>query len=440
MSCNSCDNTNPKSFQTTYQYSSICSSQNPCNITNPIDSACVIYGSSALGTIGIATGDSVEVSLQKVDNYLAATTPNGFPTYNYSCLANSVSINTQQQFVETISDKVCTIDTNVNTLLDTTFPAYQATINTQVAAISNPAITCSIANVTTSDNLQSILNKYCTTFSSLNNKIDISGVTWATCFDNTSIPQSIADGFSLVEQQLCTIKTQGVDVNLPTFDNTTSCLDTPSTTDSLVDTVNKIKIKLCETTTSFDATQIIFGCVTQPSVLSLTNIIKNTVSKVTQNTQGTITQVVGGTLSNVDNNNLCAGKVLTITGGGTSTDRFVAASSADTTPGTLADKLEQGAGIDFNFTSDNKVQIISEGTVKASTTDQNLATLSEKLTYDSAAPIIVSGSVQGTTVQSVLLSTSVNEAVLIPLILNAIQNNSTFKTQFCSLVASCTTP
>src|SRR5882724_5037872 len=122
---------------------------NTCQSTNPcfLDAGCVVYTGAALTCSGIATNDSLDTILQKISPLLCAATGD-YSSYNTYCLA---PISTQQQFVESISNFVCTLNSSFVVFTETTFPAYQASVAASFSAINNPTITCASAGVISSD-------------------------------------------------------------------------------------------------------------------------------------------------------------------------------------------------------------------------------------------------------------------------------------------------
>src|ERR1041385_932057 len=181
-----------------------------------------------------------------MDPLLCAATGD-YSTYNTYCLA---PINTQQEFVESISNFVCTLRDDLNTFTETTFPAYQATVTAALAAITSPVITCSSTSVTNTDTLVQVLTKYCTKFGAIDTALSLSTVTWNSCYTVSPTPTTIAAGFNVLIGQICTLKTAvEAAAVLPIFNNTGTCLPSPGASDTLTSTINKIITRLCQTGT-----------------------------------------------------------------------------------------------------------------------------------------------------------------------------------------------
>jgi len=438
MACNNCSDT-PKSFSTGYYKGSHCE---PKGTGDAHDSACIAYLGPILDCVGGATGDSVEVVLQKINAAICNNSSNGYSTYDYKCLTEGGQpINTQGEFVSVISEKVCETSSSLATFLGTTFPEYQTQVTTEISQATSPTVNCTAANVTTNDNLSTILTKYCSTISTLKDSVDLSGVKWDNCLATSAKPVTVKDAFTLVEQQLCTIKNSGSSGALPVFNNIGSCLPAPLTSnDTLYDTVEKIKTRLCQTPI-FSTTGLNFGCVTAPSPVTLNGVISNILTEVNNNKKNTIKAVDGGTIAPIDPNNPCLGSKLTITGGGATSDRLVAASDTDNVPGTLATKLGEGDGITIDTITDpSKAVISSDGKVLASDTDSTRGNLVDKITTDSTAPIILStnliGSVDDKQVQ---LTAALNNDIFLEAMFSLIEASPTYRTRFCSLVSDCAT-
>src|SRR5258708_1798727 len=84
----------------------------PSNCTSlpscALNANCVIYSGPNLQCSGIVTNDALDIILQKIDPLLCSASGD-YSGYNTYCLA---PITTQKQFVESISNYVCTLNTN----------------------------------------------------------------------------------------------------------------------------------------------------------------------------------------------------------------------------------------------------------------------------------------------------------------------------------------
>jgi len=419
-----------------------CTSTTPC----ALDAACVIYTGPALECSGIETNDDLQTILQKIDPLLCASTGD-YSQYNTFCLA---PISTQQEFVESISAFVCDLRDEFDTFVDTTFPAYQTTIDGRLDALEVPGITCATASVTSGMTLQQVLNAYCTKFGAIDALLDVSAADWSSCYVVSPAPDTPEEGFNILIDQICLLKT-AVDAGavLPTFNNIGSCLPAPLTaSDTLVDTVNKIKTRLCQTGT-LDTTTLTWGCVTQPSgAQNLQDTLQNILTRVTAIAQALPTQWSGDfTISNVSNGNLCLGKNVELAPL-VNADRLFAVTASDMSPGVFQDKVVPGTNITFDFlTIPDSVIINSTG--GSGTGDHKVAVDGTDGSPDYLGAKITAGGVTNgiqvipsvdTTNEVVVLNVGVNAVTLFQSLIDALQTDTGLYQAFCSAVAGCPSP
>jgi hypothetical protein len=420
-----------------------CQDQTACYL----DAGCVYYTGPALSCADIATNDALDVILQKIDPLLCAATGD-YSTYNTYCLA---PITTQKEFVESISDFVCTLRNDYDTFTGTTYVADQATIDGRLDDLEVPGITCVSASVTSTDTLVQVLNKYCTKFGTIDTLLNVSGANWSQCYTVSPAPTTPTEGFDILIDQVCLLKAtvESGAAALPTFNNTGSCLPAPLTTaDTLVDTVNKIKTRLCQTGT-LDTTTLSWGCVTAPSGgQNLQDSLQNILTRITAIAQSLPTSWSSDfTLGNVDNTNLCLGRTVTLSTP-LNADRFVAATTSDLSPGVLEDKLVPGTNISLDYISSPGFVVINS-TGGTGTDDHKVGSDSTDPSPDFLNIKILAGSLNnGVQVQPVLdtvnhvlrLNVSVDPGTLMQAILDEILDNSTLYANFCAVVAGCPSP
>ena len=329
MPCPNCNNDIPSqvyALQTTYP--------NKCLINECggalLSSKCVYYAGPNLPCSGVNANDSLELALQKIDTQICEVIGN-YASYNTFCL---VPITTQEEFVETISEYVCTTRTDLDEFTGTTFPNYETEVDERFVAIEQPEITCSFAGVTSFDAVQTVLTKYCTAFSTINTAISLSGVNWSQCFTVTPAPTTISQAFSTVIDLICQVNS-GAN-SLPTFNNVGSCLPTPGASDTLVDTIEKIKTRLCQTGT-FDASSLTWGCSTAQTDLQST--IQLLLTGLTDWKQNKPTYSEDFVVTQVDEEDPCQGVLISLATPIENNDRLVATSVTDDTPGTLTTKI-----------------------------------------------------------------------------------------------------
>lgn len=423
---------------------SLWSPSNNCGCPDTND--CNKYNGPDLPCSGIETGDTYQDALAKLDQAVCTATGD-YSTYNTFCLA---PITTAQQFVEGISEFVCTLKDDFDTFTTTTFTDYQAVLDARFEAIETPAITCASAGITSGDDLAAIYTKYCTKFTEIDDAIDISSVTWDNCFSVVDTPTTIGAGFQLLADQICNLESlldlSGGD--LPVFNNSTSCLPSPGSADSLVDTVNKIKSRLCESPT-FDINALTWACVSKPSstttdLQSAFQAILDKLDSISQN----MPTFDGGDfdVSNVDDGDLCLGKSIALAVP-SDQDKFVAINGSDGTPGYLANKLTAGTNITLDIISSPGEMIINstggsstDDKVKSYSGDPSSGYLDAKIVGGvSNAGVSVTTSTD-TINNQIKVNVSVNVATLITSIISTIETDDDVKNAWCNLIATCPSP
>lgn len=441
MSCIDCSSGQPSQvYSLQYKYNSSCNS----NCCTPLtDSKCISYKGVPLACSGIDTDDTIEEAIQKIDA-LVCQTSGDYSTYNTNCLTG---ITTQAEFVDDVTSYICTLNTTVDTFISTTFPAYQTTVTNSIASSLAPAITCSSASVTSADSTSTVLSKYCTKFTDIDSKLDISNVIWNTCFSVGSSPASIAEGFSLLSNQICQVKTSSSSVTLPTFNNVGSCLSITGAADTLVDTVNALRVRTCLSPV-FDINSLTWGCITKPSSVS-TNLqaaFQSVLTKIDSLSQGRSAVYSSDfVVTNVDDSNLCLGKNIALATP-LNLDRYVASNSSDSTPGTLIDKLQGGTNVTLDDTTTpgkvivNVSGMASDGKVYANSVDDTLGFLDEKIEGSTGDDINISASYDATNKQVKIFGSLVNKSDFILSLFDVIKNDPDIYEAFCALKDGCPSP
>jgi len=334
----------------------------PCASTdcggNEISAACVIYNGPNLECSSVETLDNLEIALQKIDEQICAIIGD-YSTYNMHCLPDwwEAAITTQEDFVDAITDYVCTLNDLVDTFINTTYAANQIILDDRLVALEVPGITCASASVVDTDTLNQILTKYCTKFASLTTAISIASVTWNSCLTVVSTPTTIADGFQLLADQICIlyglVNEGGI---LPTFDNYSSCIGGTSD-DTLVETIELIKTRLCLTPT-FDNDNLSSTCFDVPTdSTDLETLIQTMLDGLDSLQQNYV--IFDGSdfvVTATDAGDPCAGITVSLATP-INQDRFVASNASDTSPGTLVSKLTSGGSISFDDSSNTDVSL-----------------------------------------------------------------------------------
>lgn len=367
MPCLDCNSTTPLALSTQYFHNEDCF---PCS--NSSSGCDCTYTGSTLPCSGIVSGDSLTTILEKLDPILCSAAGD-YSSYQYNCIT---PVNTEAEFVDSITDYVCTLNSTLTTFTGTTFPAYQSTVNSRFGALEVPAITCATASVTNTDTLQTVLNKYCTKLTSLTSAISLSGITWNNCYTVVSTPTTIANAFTEVLSQICQTKAL-VSSSLPTFNNTSNCL-AGGATDSLVTTIGLITSQLCSTATYNGS--VTSDCLTLPGTLE--GDIQEIVDKIDELSKEKLTFSGDFVVTATNVSNPCAGKTLSLATP-INQDRLVASNNSDTSPGTLINKLLAGTNVSLDdITTPGKVIINSSGDdhkVLADSTDDTPNYLFNKL-------------------------------------------------------------
>lgn len=417
------------------QYPQPCDCCTDPDCPNPISAKCVYYNGPALPCSGITTGEDLETALQNIEEQICSVIGD-YSTYNTYCLA---PINTQQEFVEAISQGYCSLKDDFDFFVNTTFVNYQTSVTNQFNAIINPAITCATAGVTNVDTLTTVLNKYCTKMTSLTTYVDISGVTW-DCLVPGPITK-LEDGFNALVSAICSLSSAGT--VLPTFNNIGSCLPSPGAADSLVDTIDKIKTRLCQTPT-FDINALTWGCTPKPSTTT-TNLqaaFQSVLDGVNDYKQNKLSFSPDFTLTPTNPLDPCAGQTLNLTVPVIGSDRFVASDPGDASPATLIQKLAAGPNITLDIvTNPGQVTITSLADtykVKADATDLNPDYLIDKIT---GVTNVVDGIAITDTYdagsENVLLTPTIDWTTFINKMFDVISVDAALYARFCELACAC---
>lgn len=449
MPCNSSNSnpTNISGIQLFYQTANQCSTAtNSCTT----DIRTMSYNGPVLPCSNIATGTNMEDVLIAFDTKLCAVTGN-YATYNKACLDDGGAITTEQQFVEQISSFVCNLRSDYDTFVGVTFEAYKTSVTANFSAINNPNLTsCVAVGIVPTDSLTQVLNKLHTAICDIHSThLSFSSVNWSQCF-TSSVPSSLPEALDILIDQICLVKTEvaGAGGALPTFNNTSSCLETPTATDSLVDTVTKIRTRLCQTPT-FDINNLTWACVTKPSntatdLQGAFQAILNKLSTISQNLPVFSSDFQ---VAPVNASDPCLGKSISLSPGGGVTDRYVAVSGLDTSPGTLVQKLQAGTGITLDTTTTPGQMIINSSggsgndeKVKTSSSSASAGYLVDKIVAQSNSFGIVPSISNDTVADTLVISNVINLGILADQLLEYIKGDTALMAKFCELKNECPSP
>lgn len=397
------------------------------------DSSCSIYTGARLFCIGVDPNNSVELILQKLDEKICSMDAGDWSGFNYHCLTDDVTITSASEFVNQMTLQFCNLQTSYTTFTGTTYVSDKANLQAQITSILSPGLTlCAGSGVTSSDTYTSILtklaNNYCTLAS-----VDYTTANWRQCFTVPTLPTTVIQGFNTVLDQICQVKASITTPVLPTFNNQGSCLATPGTNDTLVDTINKIKDRLCQGVV-YDINSTNWSCISQPA--DFQGVINSLVEEV----QTLISNDV------VFDNNVfavttdgCNGRTVTLQEDFAGTDRLVASDSADTTPGTLADKLAAGSNITLsNVAVAGKIQInatVVNDQVKTNPSDTS-GYLTDKVTGDSTNGVTIAKTVAVDN-SHIILTPSLDFSYINTQWFDAVENDPDLYARFCTLICGC---
>lgn len=441
MSCNS-NNTTPNTLSIQYFTSPTCfDCGNDCG-GQVYNSKCIIYTGPNLGCSGVNTNDSLETAIQKIDEQICSIIGD-YSSYNMNCLPTywGEAITTQADFVDAITSYACDIQTQLTEFIDETFDSYETTTGARLTSLEVPGITCSFAGAVNTDTLVQVLNKYCTAFTTLNNKFNISSVTWNECFTVVSAPTTLPAAFQLLADQICDTKSLITNYGLPFFNNTTACLGGTSS-DSLVETIGLMIDRLCSTPT-FNINELDWGCVSQPTVVQtdLQNAFQTVLTTLSSLTEQSVTWSEDFVVTANNEEDPCAGVNVALATP-LNIDRFVAATALDEEPGTLQDKLVAGTNVSLDFSSETEVEInVNLGNVykvksNSAEADGDAGYLDAKVNGGTNSGVTITPTYNGST-KKVDFTPSVDPSILWDTIFNYINSSVIAQEKFCTLSSKC---
>lgn len=411
----------------------------PCQNTPgncvPVDASCVTYTGPKLNCSDINPNTDVETILQTMDQKICSIEGGDWSTYNYHCLADDFTITSASEFVSAMTDAYCNLQSNYDTFTGTTYPTQITALNTSINSILSPGLTlCAASGITSSDTYTSILTKFSNKICDLSVN-DVSTANWSQCFTVPTPPSTVLDGFNVVLDQVCQVKALTGTTTLPTFNNQGSCLPSPGTADSLVNTITKIKTRLCQSPT-YDINATTWSCITQPADF-----------------QGVVNAVVGNVQSLMSSNpvfdtnifsltpNGCNGTNISLQPGFAGVDRLVASDSLDSSPGTLSDKIQAGTNITTdNITVPGKLIINAASSlndkVKSNVSDASSGYLFDKLLGSGTDGISLATS---TLVDNskVVVTPSLDFSVLATKFFDQVEGDPNLYARFCALICGC---
>lgn len=440
MPCNTCGTSH-----TSYQYRPNCTSP---TYTNAKD---IMYTGAALECIEVDPNTDLAAALSKINDAVCQNITIDWSSFDYHCLSTST---TAKEFVEEITGEFCDLKETVTDFTTETFPDYQEDVDERFEDIEVPGTesTCTINSVSiaTTDAIQSVLQKLSNITCYLSTQLNPSSANWNTCYA-TSAPATIVGGFNTIITWICALKTavDNLDVALPIFDNTASCLASPGETDSLYDTVVKIRDKVCQSVVYDPANVVWQTCIVDPTSsvgTSLEDTITYLVEKLESAYTGRLTSVSSDfTLTETSTGDPCGGLRLELNAN--IANNKVALDSGDTSPDFLLEKMTAGAGISFDTTT-TPGEVIINNTV--SDTDEKVKTSAADSTADYLVNKMMGSSDSGITIsinedstnpsRRAQVTVQVSKEQLAYALLETARDISVVNTLLCSIVSDCVLP
>lgn len=353
MACQTCGNNIPYAFNTVQ----------PCLTTagscSASDASCVQYTGPALSCIAVQPNTNLQDVLAAINTAVCSNITYDWSSFNYNCLVGA-PFAAPDAFVDAMTAQYCSLLSAYTGFTTSTYPGDITDIQGRLGALEVPGLTNACTTVGSGDTMNQVLTKIMNTLCDTVSNQDLSGANWNQCLTVVSAPTTLLGAVNTLIDQICQV--YGIAVagssNLPTFNNVGSCLASPGTSDSLVDTITKIRTLLC-TLPTFDHTSLTFGCV--PSSTTLQDTIQQLLNYATGWVQTAIFQVDPTYFSLTPIGGSCDGYQLSFTGT-LGQDRLVAADPTDTVPGTLIDKLESSDSsivitLDTASSPDNKISL-----------------------------------------------------------------------------------
>lgn len=441
MSCNSCNNCGTP---ITYVYNTTpCTTSSSTSAT--YDAESVMYTGPALPALGVEPNTTLQDLLAEINTAVGGISGIDWSSFDYSCLG---PYTTAEQFAEGISAAHCTLSTNFTTFTDTTYANKITEIEGEIETINEPSLTsCAAVGVVPTDNVSAILTKVLNNLCSVNASINPSSANWNEYFVTSPTPTTIVAGFNAVISQLGNlIDTVGNYEALPTFNNVGSCLPSPTTTDTLYNTVVNIRDLLCSAP-EFDIDNISWtSCIANPNpgggadimstIQTLVNLLDTTYLARVTSWDSTYFDVTYNSPGEP-----CSGYSVTLQSGLGFEDKLVALNGADSTPDYLLNKMTAGTNISFDTSTTPGTVIINSTAadvlVKANAADAAAGYLINKIDgqTDATGAISVVESYNSST-DKVDITPAINYAVLTEQILTIIGSNNELLSAFNTLVCA----
>lgn len=426
---------------------STCSSNAACTC----DASTINYSGPALTCLDVESNVTLESLIQSIDAKLCEVSGIDWTAFDYHCLTDTYTITTASEFVSAISEVVC----QLSDAEDETLDGLQEQIDDLEILINDinapgPMDGCGEFLLVEGDTINTAFVKVGQELCNINGLI-VNGINlpdWDACFV-AATPTTLQGAFSILISQICSIQSDLTSVSgitLPTFNNVGSCLASPGATDSLNDTIVKIRTKLC-TLPTFDIDALAWGsCVGNPSPgggANLTAAFDRIIDRT--NTAYSLRAVSWSSDFDVtltSPGDPCSGYNIALNPGAGSTDELVGLSVGDT-PGYLLDKLTAGTGITFDTVTTPGTLIIESSStdtlVKADSGDAAAGYLIDKIegAIDVTNSIVLTETYDAT-LDKVIITPNIDWGNLWTGLITEAVTNSTIMAEICSsIVCAC---
>ena len=370
--CNECNNTsksyNPPSNE----------SCGTCGSRGLVDASCVRYTGPDLACIDEETGSKLEDIILKIEAKVCEN-QGDYSGYNTACLSEQEYIETQEQFVEIISAFVCQLRADLDSMGGNTNSIEE--LEEAVDGILNPQLDlCEFSEVIPSDTYRQVIVKFSEAICSLAERTDLDGILWDKCTNTSTSITNNQEAFNYIVDRLCEIESELSP--LPTFNNVGTCLPgTLTTTDTLVSTIEKLKIKVCEGV-SYNPLLTPKNCLqtSDNSFQTAFDLVYTTVDYLYQNRYYFDEDDFDIELNDIGDE--CSGVKVSLNTALRPIDRMVSVNENDT-PGFLNTKIQEGDNIQLEISSSGESIVISstykDELVKASTLDSTPGFLDTKI-------------------------------------------------------------
>lgn len=408
-----------------------------------MDATFIIYTGIATPTVPITPGQNLQTILQNIDTAIANTNPApSYTGFNLQCLRDDYTINTTQQFAEAVADFICTLRSDVDTFIGTTYPANLSYITVSIGNLQFPSLTYVPFSIVDTMSITEVWTNVFAGFDGILAALNPSGADWAAL--SITPPTTVTDAFDdliTYEQTQDSIIAGKQDAIAP-FDNSGNCLVTVGggVSDTIESTVSYLIDYACALP-GLDVGSLDFGTCLTPQT-SLQDIIQNSLDVTNAILPNVI--IAAGTGLSTSSLGPCAGQQIFIDDTWDGLYK-VKAHVADTAPDYLNVKLVSiNSTIEYTIFGDflsldiNPSLTAQIGKVKASGADANPADyLDAKIQGGTDPSGVTISTVFNSSTNRVAVIPNVNVNTITNNILDAILTDPDLLAKYCGLAAAC---